>query len=115
MVLQVLRTADMITVTMADDHVFDIRRIEPELFKSADDLVFDRVLPDRIDDDDASRSCDRPRRNILLADEVKIVEHLCGLHVPLRSGWRCLASGLRVIFWCRWSRRRWFGIRADSC
>ena len=90
----------MITVTMADDHVFDIGRIEPELFQSTDDLVLDRILPDRIDDNDPGRSCNGPRGNILLADEVQVVEYLSGFDVPLRSGGRPLASRLCVFCGC---------------
>ena len=53
LVLQVLRAAGVIAVTMADDHVLDLRRIEPELLHAADDLVLDRIVEDRVDDDDA--------------------------------------------------------------
>ena len=52
-VLQELRAARVIAVAVADDHVLDLRRIEPELLQPADHFVLDRVVEDRVDEDDA--------------------------------------------------------------
>jgi hypothetical protein len=72
----------MIAVAVADHRVLDLSRIEPELFQAADDFVLDRVVPDRVDDDDARRSRYRPRRVFFFPDEIEIVENLRRLDVP---------------------------------
>ena len=45
--------AGVVAVPVAHDHVLDLRGIEPELLHPTDDLVLDRVVVDRVDDDDA--------------------------------------------------------------
>src|SRR2546423_14202005 len=77
-----LGAPDMIDMCVAHDGIFDPRRIEAELLEPADDLVLDRIGPDRIDDDDAVGGDDRPGGVFLLADVVEIVEYLDRLIVP---------------------------------
>ena len=86
-VLKELRAAGMIEVAVADDDVLDVRRIESELLQPADHFVLDRVVEDRVDDDDAGGRHDRPRRVFGLPDEIEVVEHFGRLRVPqLASG-----------------------------
>ena len=80
--LQEPRAADVVAVRVADDHVLDLLRIEPERGQPVDDLVLDRVVEDRVHHDDAVRGRDGPRRVLGLADEVEVVEHLDRLGVP---------------------------------
>src|SRR5678815_902526 len=86
----------VIEVSVRDDHILDVRRIEPELLQSLDDFVFDRVVVDRVEDDDALRGRDCPRRVLRHADVVHVVEHFHRLGVPrLACGgrrWSALAS-----------------------
>src|SRR5215471_10226035 len=75
----------MVAVAVGHHGIFDLRRIEAELFQSADDLVRDRIVPNRIDQDDAFGRYYRPGGIFLLADEIKIVEHLDGFR--MKDGW----------------------------
>ena len=81
-VLQERGPADVIVVCVAHEDVLDLGRIEAELAQPADHLVLDRVVENRVDDDDAGRGDDRPGRIFLFADEVEVVEHLDRLGVP---------------------------------
>jgi hypothetical protein len=53
LLLQVFCSADMVDMAMTDQCVSDFSRVEAELLQAADDLVLDRVGPDRVDHDDA--------------------------------------------------------------
>ena len=55
MLLEICSTADVIDMTMGDERVFDLCGVESEFPQSADDLVLDRVGPDRIEQHDAFR------------------------------------------------------------
>ena len=56
MLLQIGGAADVIDMTMGDERIFDLCRVQSELAQSADDLVLDRIGPDRIEQHDALRS-----------------------------------------------------------
>src|SRR3982750_3115950 len=73
----------MIVVAVADDRVFDLLRIEPELPQSLDDLVVDRVVENRVDENEAVGGLDGPGGVFALTDEVEIVEDLHRLRMPL--------------------------------
>jgi hypothetical protein len=45
--------ARVIAVAVADEHVLDVGRVRAELLHAADDFVFDRIIENRVDDDDA--------------------------------------------------------------
>src|SRR5688572_32670299 len=75
----------VIGMRMRDDGVADRRRIEPELLQPTGDLVFDRVVEQRVDQDDALRRRHSPCGVFALADEVEVVEDLHGLRVPGRA------------------------------
>src|SRR5436190_15143826 len=82
----------MIAVTVADDGVLDVLRPESDLFQAFGDLVVDRIIVQRIQNDDAVRRGDGPRRHIFHPDEIEVVEDLHRLGVPRvmcgRTGWR---------------------------
>ena len=75
----------MIGMAVADYDVFDSRGIEAQFLEALHDLLLDRVIADRVDDDDARGRRHRPSGVFGLADEVQIVENLCRLDVPRRS------------------------------
>src|SRR5205823_7290060 len=52
-ILEELCTTRMVRMAMAHDGVLDIGRIETEVLQSPRDLVFNGVIVDRIDNDDA--------------------------------------------------------------
>src|SRR5665213_248333 len=85
----------MISMAVADDGVFDRRGIEAERAQSADHFVFDRVVEDRVDEDDALGRRDRPDRVLGLPEEVEVVEHLHRLGVPVVARERRLRGGAR--------------------
>jgi hypothetical protein len=68
---------------VADNHVFDLRRIEAERLQSTDHFVLDGVVEDRVDDDDAVAGVDRPRGIFGLSEEVQVVKDFRRLAVPL--------------------------------
>ena len=82
LVLQVLCAARVVAVSVADDRVLDLRRIETEFLHAADDLVLDRVVEDRVDDDNSLGSRDGPRGVLGLSKEIEVVEHLRGFGMP---------------------------------
>ena len=59
-----------------------VGRIEPQLLQPADDFVLDRVVVDRVDDDDAVRGDDGPGGEFFLTDEVEVVEDLRRFDIP---------------------------------
>ena len=73
----------MVNVTMAHEYVFDFRWVQSELFQTIDDFILDRVIPQRVHDNDAVRCRHSPRGVFRLADEVEIVEDLYWLRMPL--------------------------------
>ena len=84
-VLEVPRSEVVIRVRMADDHVLDLLRIEPDLLHSLFDIL-DHVVVRGIVKDDSFRCRDRPHRLQLRPDIIEIVEHLDRLAViPLRT------------------------------
>ena len=82
LVLQVLGAAGVIEVPVADEDVLDVSGIESELLQAADHFVFNRVVVDCVDQDDALRCRDRPRRELGHPDVVHVVEDLRRLGVP---------------------------------
>ena len=100
-ILEVLGATRMVAVPVAHNRVLDLRWVESQLLQAADDLVFDRVVEDGVDEDDPGRRRHGPGGEFGLADEVQIVEYLHRFDVPLRSirrtGWRpsCWRGRLR--------------------
>src|SRR4051794_10143977 len=73
----------MVAMTVGDEHVFDVAWIHPQLLDAVDDLRFDRVMEQRVDDDETSAGLDHPRIVSEVADPIEIVEDLARLLVPL--------------------------------
>lgn len=94
--LELLRTAVVVTVPVAHEHVRDVGRIEPERPQPLDNFRLDVVVIQRVDDDDAPGGRDRPGVERPRAEEVEVVEHLGRIGIPLRLR-RRLAPG--------WGRR----------
>ena len=86
--LQVLRAARVVEMGMADHHVLDVGRVEPQRRQPVDDLVLDRVVEDGVDQDDAVRGGHRPGRVLGHPDEVQVVEDLHRFGVPRIPRWR---------------------------
>ena len=84
--LQELRAAGVIQMGMADDDVLDVGRVEADRRQSVHDLVLDRVIEDRVDEDDAVRRRHRPGRVFGHAEEVQVVEDLHRVGVPRLAG-----------------------------
>src|SRR5437763_5485983 len=82
-ILQELRASRMVNVTMAHEYVSDFRWVQSELFQTIDGFILDRVIPQRVHDNDAVRCCHGPGGVFRLADEVEIVEDLYRLRMPL--------------------------------
>ncbi len=89
-ILQVLGPAGMIEVAVAHDGVLDRGGIEPQLLQSSNNLVLDRVVEDRIDDDNPGRCGDCPRRVLRLPDEIQVVEDFYRFGMPLGPVGRAL-------------------------
>src|SRR5262249_11153156 len=85
MLLKVPRATVMIGVRVTDDRVFDVGWIQTRLFHAADNLIFDGIIEDRVENDDSLRGRDRPHGVLGLAEEVKVVEHLHRFGMPRRS------------------------------
>src|SRR5262249_46255503 len=94
-VLEKLCAASVVDMTMADEDILDSRWIQTEFTQAIDDLVLDRIIEERVDDDDPVRGRDGPRGIFRLAKVVEIVEDLRRLDMPLGARRRTL--GL-----CRW-------------
>src|SRR5262245_32979421 len=73
---------------MADDGVFDLARIEPHLLHTRVDFVFDGIVEDRIEHNDAVRCLQIPVGILVLAKPVQIFERLHRFAVPGRAIWR---------------------------
>src|SRR3954467_6572944 len=98
----------MIRMRMRDDGVLDVGWIESQLLHAFGDLIFDGIVKDGVDDDDALRCRDRPHGVLGLAEKVEVIENLYRSHVPgraiRRTGLaRCTAGRSRN--W-GWSTRR---------
>src|SRR5260370_21826277 len=74
----------------ANDDVLDFLWIQSQLGQALDDLVFNRVIEDRIDNDDPFRRIDGPRRILGHADEVEVIKHSYWFRVPPLTLWRTL-------------------------
>ena len=98
-ILQELRSPDVVAVCMADDHVFDVGRIQSELRQPSDDLILDRVVVEGVDDDDPRRCLQGPRRELRLSHPVQIVEDLRRLGVP-RGSRRRPGGSASPLGWC---------------
>src|SRR5204862_6744484 len=77
----------MVAMAMADEDIFDLTRIHPQLLDAVDDLRLDRVMEKRIDHDEAGARLDHPRVPAVVADPIEIVEDLARLLIPLGT-WR---------------------------
>src|SRR5207302_862334 len=86
LILQNFGPADMIAVRVRDDHVFDLRRIETQLFQAADNLFLGVVREERIENNDSLAAGERPGIVDFRADEVEIIEDLGWLDVPRVTG-----------------------------
>ena len=53
-ILEEPRAADVVGVTVAHEDVLDLLRIQSERGQAIHDLVFDRVVEERVNDDDPS-------------------------------------------------------------
>src|SRR5580698_6457374 len=69
-------------MSMAHHGIFNIGRIQTQLLHPANDLIFDRIIKNRVQDDDALRSRDRPHGVLGLAEKIEIVEDLHRLGIP---------------------------------
>ena len=78
--LQIGGAAEVIAVGVRNDHVFDVSRVEAKLAHAADDGLLDVVVEHRVEQDDALRRRQRPRRHGLHAEQIEVVEHLDGRH-----------------------------------
>ena len=58
---------------------------KPSFFMPADNLLFDRIVKDGVEDDDALRRRDRPHGVLGLAEEVEVVEDLHRFGIPRRA------------------------------
>jgi hypothetical protein len=93
----------MVAMPVADDQIFNRRRIQSQLAQPLDDRVLDGVVEQRIDDDETVGRLDGPRAVKLGADEVQIVEYLRGRLIPrvacrhLARRCRSAAAALRLL------------------
>src|SRR5437763_461010 len=96
-ILQELRAARMVDVTMAHEYVLDFRRVQSELFQTIDDFILDRVIPQCVHDNNTFRCRHGPGGVLRLTDEVEIVEDLYRIGMPLgtiRRTFRLACGGL---------------------
>src|SRR5262249_12337668 len=77
---------------MADDCVFDFGRVQPHLLHTGVDLIFDGVIEDRVEHDDAVRRRERPHGILSLAKPIEIIENLDRFGMPGRSVRRSLRA-----------------------
>ena len=87
----------MIAVRVRDDDVLDGRRIEAQLFQTADDLLFRVVGEERVEDDDSLAGGERPGVVNLRADEVEVVEDFRRFDVPGFAGGRGPGAASRTV------------------
>src|ERR1700722_19467941 len=76
------RPARMVGVSMADQHVLDLGRIQAKLPQAADDFVFHRVAEDGVDNDDAGRGRDGPGRSLPPPKKIEFVDPFAGSDAP---------------------------------
>src|SRR5262245_24369948 len=84
-VLEIFRTEVAIVVSMMDDHILDLSRIQANLFQVFPDLLLDGVIVRGIDQDDSFRRRYRPYRLIIqvaVSHVVEIVEDLDWISTP---------------------------------
>ena len=74
--------AVVIAVGVADDDVLDVRGIEAGFLEAVDDGVLRGVAEERVDEDDAFGSRDRPGAVGLGGEQGQVVEDLAALGVP---------------------------------
>ena len=109
MVLKKLCAVRVVRVPVAYDGVLDVRRIETKLLQPARDLVFNRVVVDRVDDDDAGRCRNGPYGVFRLPQPIEVVEDLDRLGVPYGSVGRALSlpsTSSALAAWRRLASRR---------
>src|SRR5262245_52461090 len=82
MLLEILRAAGMVLVSVTDADILDGCGIETQFLEPVYDLVFDRIIVDGIDDDDSIRRRDGPCRILRLPNPIKIVEDFYRFGVP---------------------------------
>src|SRR5262245_1618206 len=81
---------------MADQHVLDRARIEAEGGHALYHLRLDRIVEERIDDDDAFARRQRPRGVNSGADEIEVVEDFVWPRVPRGAAGHDRGSGART-------------------
>src|SRR5262245_66220022 len=77
---------------MADDCVFDFGRVQAHLLHSGIDLIFNGVIEDRVEYNDAVRLRERPHGILGLAKPIEIVENFDRFGMPGRSVRRSLRA-----------------------
>ena len=80
--LKHLRAPDVVTVSVRDDDVFDVLRIESELAQAADDLLVGVVGVERVEDDDSLAGRERPGAVDLAPHEVEVVKDARRVGIP---------------------------------
>jgi len=95
-VLQHFGAAIMVAVSVRKDYVFDLVGIQSKLLQTAEDLVLGGVVEQRLDDDDALVSDQRPSAVDLCADKVEIVGDFCRFRVPGLPCRSCPVSNRRA-------------------
>jgi hypothetical protein len=83
----------VVRMRMRDHGVADGGRVEPQFLQPADNFVFDGIVEQGVDQDDALRRRHRPGGVFALADEVKVVEYLHRLDIPRRPVRRSPGGG----------------------
>src|SRR5579863_4787542 len=86
------RATVMVGMRMGDHGVFDIRRIETQLLHPAGNLLFDGVVEDRVQDNDALGGGDGPHGVFRLTEKVKVIEDLHRFGIPSGSIRRALLA-----------------------
>src|SRR5262245_49959650 len=100
MVLKELRAAVVIGVSVSDNCIFNVGRIQTQLLHPACNFFFNGIVENRIDHDDSLRCRDGPHRVFGLAEEMQVVEHLHGFGIPRGSIRRtCLTLSPALTAW----------------
>ena len=95
----------MVVMPVADDQIFDLRRVEPHLLQSTHQHVATLVgVVKRVEDDDAVARWNGPRADVAETEVVQILEHANRLEQPIRFGRKAR----------RLSRQRW-ALRSGRC
>ena len=82
-VLKVLGAAVVVAVAVTHHNILAVCGVEAQLPKTVYNGGVDRIVVQRIDDDDPVGCRDGPRTMVLRPDEVEIVEDLCRFGIPL--------------------------------